>query len=926
MQNLNRKIDDFLSLTAKPSKNEDSPSEPKLAEEADLGKQATLTVFVGSTPALVGRKLRRLVNKLLKFGKIKYHDLFIDTAELTGKLTDLDYNRYHQLKAEESEMLLAWKYQDIFRKTHGIDPLEVFIKGNFPSTNVLGGGGIENNAHAAAMVDKGLVEKFANALNGLTQMGDNRGRVRNASEVNVHVVVFTGGATGAGAVFAILDKLREAAQNTGVNINLRLWAMLPLPRAKNKTKVNTAAFLYQLEAEHKASVEAEKALFSFRETGEKEGEDNTNATTEANHPRLSLAAAQRLGQVLLMGARNETGSFKDENELAQAVADNIILQITDAAGVGGEMRRLEPDMRNLLENDPISGLPTHLSAAITIALELPLDLIIEYFTKLNLIKVIKGLLEGPQPGENELEEQKGFLTDEGLNRLKNAFQNRQQPPVELDLLGLIMSGLGVTLAGNGILGAMAQGLTFGMKKTLNLTTDEIGPDPRDWTPSNLAAKEAEFDKVFNNEVIRAVYQKASTFVETLQLGLDQMVVSLFKNESLNYVQGQINTVLTQVTNALATPVNLKARNLASEEEALKELREGACQVNLFRQPDRDAREEYVQFVNEINSALVNDLGRQLGREVLTKLKLILTEIKGNLEKHRASLLVASKEATEKAGQLLAQLTDTENVPPTHFPILSDLEALVKLFRFLAPYASLSPAQAARAFIDPLFTVSGDGAISADAQMLLQAKANPLLALLEDNLNKAMLVKITELDYNAARALIENYTAMARRELLFKAQQHARDLVYYSRLIANDAYTTLVIGLPTEDQTLRQQLEKDFTQALNGINATFTTSLDPATIQISLVTYGISAGSINDFAWGRFRQAYLEYTRQSDLPVFRSEAAKARVEKYRIEERVSLNETYHAPDPAPSPNGHNRHGSTQPTGVAPGPDPSSRSTN
>lgn len=300
----------------------------------------TLTVLLGSTPALCGMELERGLLTLPPADQRRVALVYIDTDVAPSTLAS--FRQVRRSSVHEFTLRIAVP-NGISRTTPGEHDQHTFIEKRIPQNYSNGAGGMRNQGHVAAcFCAKQIHDTLDQALGVIIQMSAIGSAV--AREVQVNIVSFLGGGTGSGILPDICVMVRSLLVDHQLGQSrLNLICLLP------EQIQGCSADDFQWRKSNAAACLLELIAFGRAAAGSGEGR-YTKYMRSMSHV---LTGEPLANEVYLVGDTR----LGDAASVARLVGMDLLMRTTDATGVGFLEHSLWVDRRTLGAADD-RGLPT----------------------------------------------------------------------------------------------------------------------------------------------------------------------------------------------------------------------------------------------------------------------------------------------------------------------------------------------------------------------------------------------------------------------------------------------------------------------------------------------------------------------------------------------------------------------------------------
>lgn len=292
--------------------------------------QKLLVVTAGTVAAAVGQIFLKQVESRPSSG-LQAMVRYIDTIYLPGSYSGI-------LTGEWFPMGIDPQFMDAIQEN--LDDYYPQLKkllypGLLPETTRSGGGGIRYNGAGAVIVNRDSLKQWLkNSITDLTNMGD------GSTKISVALVVSAVGATGSGSLERLIDVVVDAAQNANVPIPLHCDVFILQPGIQTVTDLGIANTL---------ALYAEMAAARLSQT--------------------STSSRRYQGRTIMVGWGSER-ALSSITQLEEAAATLIRLVNDPESAIAAEYQQRAVDNHVLLDRDPMTLLPSHLSSATAVTISL----------------------------------------------------------------------------------------------------------------------------------------------------------------------------------------------------------------------------------------------------------------------------------------------------------------------------------------------------------------------------------------------------------------------------------------------------------------------------------------------------------------------------------------------------------------------------
>jgi hypothetical protein len=374
------------------------PVLPVVAKRKSKTMNKLLLCTAGTVAAGVGREFLRQIKAHAVSGlevKVRY----LDTYNLADMYPDIQVGEWFHLRVDSRHMHFTHRKLDE-------DPcLKKFLyPGLIPETDGTGGGSIRYNGAGAVEIARNEIKAWIKSgMDDLARGGDRQTRM------NVAVVVSAVGATGSGSLERLIELIIEAALDAGIPTPIRLDTYILQPGGQGMTDLllaNTLALYAELAASRLSHSTQVGKLYQ--------------------------------GRTIMVGWGTEH-TLTSLEQLQETAATLIRLTTDLASGVAAQHQGRQIDKHVLREDDPRTGLPSHLSTATPITISLG-DLALQVL-QADVARILSGIVLGTgkeseacQTAEgsfNPLDGPLHFLKGEHTHQSYKALLNRISEGVNL---------------------------------------------------------------------------------------------------------------------------------------------------------------------------------------------------------------------------------------------------------------------------------------------------------------------------------------------------------------------------------------------------------------------------------------------------------------------------------------------------------------
>ncbi len=384
-----------------------------------------LNIYIGTSPALVGRYVNRELQRLPATERRKVATLFIDTMQMREELLNgmrapgadslrMSFEPYHGSGSWNADQA-----QNLFIKTANTPGARM----HKPGITVAGAGGVRNNGHFSfcfwsTRIRQRLIEK----INMVNQPPPDVQDDQPAVTLRVNIIAFLGGGTGSGIVPSLALLTRYVLKDKGIVPMTAIYGVLPEhPRGqtsdmKRRQRSNAFGALVELTALYERSKRPERQLWHLGEL----------AFDSAN---LQIADV-----VYLYGH----GMLTSHEPLYEQIAMDLLIRIQNGHGAGYERHRSLPDLFCLSERDN-RNLPTFVATSGVTEIIFPRHELVDLLAR----RAARSVLESQQGAlvdrqQTSAEQASKQIADRLLEDLQNKLrtaQNQHAPePVDPNVI------------------------------------------------------------------------------------------------------------------------------------------------------------------------------------------------------------------------------------------------------------------------------------------------------------------------------------------------------------------------------------------------------------------------------------------------------------------------------------------------------------
>ena len=344
-----------------------------------------LLMTAGTVATGVGREFLRQV-KAHAVSDLEVKARYMDTSYLPDTYPDIQVGEWFHLKVDARHMNFTQRKLDENPRLK-----KLLYPGLLPETDGTGGGSIRYNGAGTVEVARDDIKAWIKSgMDDLARSGDRQTRIA------VALVVSAVGATGSGSLERLIELIVEAAHDAGVPTPIRCDVFILQPGGQGMTTLLLANTL---------ALYAEMAASRLSRTG----------------PIGKLYQGRTV--MVGWGTEHTLASLKQLQETAAAL---IRLTKDTVSGVAAQHQGRQIDKHVLREDDPQTGLPSHLSTATPITISLG-DLTLQIL-QADTARIASGIVLGTGKkagmGEDAPEEELfnplfgpvNFLKDENANQ------------------------------------------------------------------------------------------------------------------------------------------------------------------------------------------------------------------------------------------------------------------------------------------------------------------------------------------------------------------------------------------------------------------------------------------------------------------------------------------------------------------------------
>jgi hypothetical protein len=310
-----------------------------------------LLFTAGTVAAGVGQEFLRQI-KAHAVSDLEVKVRYLDTCYLPDIYPDMQVGEWFHLRVDARHMHFTQRKLDEDARLK-----KLLYPGLLPETDGTGGGSIRYNGAGAVEVARNEIKAWIKSgMDDLARGGDRQTRI------NVALVVSAVGATGSGSLERLIEFIIEAAHDAGMPTPIRLDTFILQPGGQGMTDLllaNTLALYAEMAASRLSRANSAGKLYQGRTIMVGWGTERTLASLE---------------------------------QLQETAASLIRLTTDLVSGVAAQHQGRQIDKHVLREDDPQTGLPSHLSTATPITISLG-DLTLQVLNA-DVARLINGIVLG----------------------------------------------------------------------------------------------------------------------------------------------------------------------------------------------------------------------------------------------------------------------------------------------------------------------------------------------------------------------------------------------------------------------------------------------------------------------------------------------------------------------------------------------------
>jgi hypothetical protein len=328
-----------------------------------------LFIAAGTVATGVGQEFLRQI-KAHAVSDLEVKVRYMDTSYLPDVYPDIQVGEWFHMRVDARHMNFTHRKLDE-------DPrLKKFLyPGLLPETDGTGGGSIRYNGAGAVEVARNEIKAWIKSgMDDLARSGDRQTRI------TVALVVSAVGATGSGSLERLIELIIEAAHDAGIPTPIRLDTFILQPGGQSMTTLllaNTLALYAEMAASRLSHANSGGKLYQ--------------------------------GRTIMVGWGTEY-TLASLAQLQETAAALVRLTKDIVSGVATHHQGRQIDKHVLREDDPQTGLPSHLSTATPITISLG-DLTLQIMNA-DAGRIVSGIVLGTGIGTKE-----GIPEEERFNPL-----------------------------------------------------------------------------------------------------------------------------------------------------------------------------------------------------------------------------------------------------------------------------------------------------------------------------------------------------------------------------------------------------------------------------------------------------------------------------------------------------------------------------
>ena len=783
-----------------------------------------LLLPAGTIAAGVGREFLRQI-KAHAVSDLEVKVRYLDTCYLPDVYPDMQVGEWFHLRVDARHMHFTQRKLDEDARLK-----KLLYPGLLPETDGTGGGSIRYNGAGAVEVARNEIKAWIKSgMDDLARGGDRQTRM------NVALVVSAVGATGSGSLERLIELIIEAAHDAGIPTPIRLDTFILQPGGQGMTTLllaNTLALYAEMAASRLSRANSAGKLYQGRTIMVGWGTERTLASLE---------------------------------QLQETAASLIRLTTDLVSGVAAQHQGQQIDKHVLREDDPQTGLPSHLSTATPITISLG-DLTLQILNA-DAARIVSGIVLGTG---KETRTEAGTAEEERFNPLYGPLYflkgEHAQQSYKI-LLSRISEGVdlrSLRITPTLISRTPVKEQATQLKRLWQADKDELAQLGR--PKIQKAAAQLVVDIITEMKSIRQHHITADYTLLRLNENYQEIrrAISSLLKEAGQYVP-QAGTDKSRVLNALG---ELDRANRLGRQRAL------------------------IRAVEVIHSYLYSQLERET--------HVVAVKVLNALDKHCAEALRDIGVVIQKTQQMRhihpGWGADNPSLEvhidhPLHLPALSDPEELELYYSKVSLFARqtsdeqemISEILTDKEKLDPLADFrqwlikqhAVDVLFSGDFDQLHEITRSYAQRHVEKNVEGFSVIDVLQL-----------VSANALQQRLSEAARQAHSLVPFSEQFAPYRSESRYVSVKYKDEQ-RTALEAAISQTLGQGDWTLIKSNDPTDIVVFLCFDGLSVGAVNDLS-GRCLEAFLQrrkswyrrgrggFTQTVGVPVYSGLDAEQRV--------------------------------------------------
>jgi hypothetical protein len=792
-----------------------------------------LLITAGTVAAGVGQEFLRQV-KTHTVSDLEVRVRYMDTSYLPDTYPDIQVGEWFHMRVDARHMNFTQRKLDENPRLK-----QLLYPGLLPETDGTGGGSIRYNAAGAVEAARNDIKAWIkSSMDDLARSGDRQTRMA------VALVVSAVGATGSGSLERLIELIVEAAHDAGIPTPLRCDVFILQPGGQGMSTLllaNTLALYAEMAA--------------------------------ARLSRTSLSGKLYQGRTIMVGWGGEH-TLASLEQLQEATATLIRLTKDTVSGVAAQHQGRQIDKHVLREEDPQTGLPSHLSTATPITISLG-DLTSQIL-EADVARVVSGIVLGTGKNVGTEVDTTEEKRDNPLDVPVNFLKGENASPSYALLLRRISEG--ATLESLRITPAMMSGTpakeqATHLRRLWQRDKDELAQQGR---PNiQKAAAKLVADTIAEMKSIRQNHMAADyTLVHLYKdyRAVSRLISSLRQEASQYSIEGADEP---KVLKALG---ELDRANILGRQGALSRA-VGAIQSYLYSQCEREAHVVAAKVLHALDKHCTE----------------ALRDIAAVIQKTQQKRYTQPGWGTDDP-QLEVHIDH-----PLHLSALSDPEELKLYYSKVSLFARRTSDE--QEMIDEILTGAEkmdpladfrqwlvkqnyvDILFSGDFDRLQEIVRRYAQRQVEENIKGFSLIDVLQL-----------VSANALQQRLSQAAKQAQSLVPFSERFSSHRSESRYVSAMYKDDKQRAVLEAGISKAFGQGECTLFRSNDPTEIIVFHYIDGLPMSAVNDLT-GRCLEAFLQrrkvwfrrskgnFTQTVGVPVYSGLDAEQRVRETEIIRRL-----------------------------------------